>query len=262
MSAGVLAGCGAAMALAGLAWLASLPLRDASVADVVWPWLVLLPALPAAAQVIAHGGGARALTVLGLALAWALRLSAHVARRKLSEGEDRRYAAMRAAAGGAFARRSLVTVFLLQAVLAIVVSTPLIAMLGVPQGFGPWDAAGAALAGFGIVFEAVADEQLHRFRANPGTRGHVLRGGLWRWSRHPNYFGEACVWWGLAVMALAGRGAAGAWVLVSPLLMTVLLLRVSGVSLLERDIADRRPGYRDYVRRTSAFLPWPPRRSP
>jgi steroid 5-alpha reductase family enzyme len=100
---------------------------------------------------------------------------------------------------------------------------------------------------------------MSRFRADPGNRGRVMDAGLWRWTRHPNYFGEACVWWGLALLAVAGHGAGAAWCLVSPLLMTVLLLKVSGVSLLEKDIAERRPAYRDYVERTPAFLPRPPR---
>ena len=98
-----------------------------------------------------------------------------------------------------------------------------------------------------------------RFKADPANRGRVMDRGLWRYTRHPNYFGEACVWWGFALMALAGAGVAGAWCLVSPLLMTVLLLKVSGVSLLEKDIGERRPAYRDYVARTPAFFPGRPR---
>jgi steroid 5-alpha reductase family enzyme len=262
MTAAVLAGCGAGLALAFVAWLASLPLRDASIADRLWPWLVLLPAMPSAALLQARGGwGARTVTLLVLALAWALRLCIHITWRNWGRGEDPRYAAMRAAAGPGFALRSLATVFLLQALLAMIVCAPLLAAFAAPQGFGALDALGTAIAAFGIVFESVADAQLARFRANPGSRGHVLRSGLWRWSRHPNYFGEACVWWGLALVALGGAGLHGAWVLVSPLLMTVLLLRVSGVRLLERDLAGRRPGYRAYMRATSAFVPWPPRRS-
>jgi steroid 5-alpha reductase family enzyme len=128
-----------------------------------------------------------------------------------------------------------------------------------PLGWG--DAVGAALAGFGLVFESVGDGQLARFKADPAHRGQVMDRGLWRFSRHPNYFGEACVWWGLGLMALSGAGWAGAWSIVSPLLMTVLLLKVSGIGLLEKDIAERRPAYRDYIVRTNAFVPGPPRRT-
>jgi steroid 5-alpha reductase family enzyme len=119
------------------------------------------------------------------------------------------------------------------------------------------DVIGIVLAAFGIVFETVGDAQLASFKRDPAHRGQVMDRGLWAFTRHPNYFGEACTWWGLGLLA----GASGAWwTLVSPVLMTVLLLRVSGVSLLEQDIAERRPGYRDYMLRTNAFLPGPPRR--
>jgi steroid 5-alpha reductase family enzyme len=95
-----------------------------------------------------------------------------------------------------------------------------------------------------------------RFKADPANAGRVMDRGLWRHSRHPNYFGECCAWWGLWLVCIGGAGLAGAWTVISPLLMTVLLLKVSGVSLLEKDIADRRPAYRDYIARTPAFFPW------
>ena len=108
----------------------------------------------------------------------------------------------------------------------------------------------------GIVLETMADAQLERFKAHPDNRGKVLDSGLWRYSRHPNYFGNAVMWWGAWLVAAAGGGA---WTIFGPLLMTFLLLKVSGVTLLERDIEGRRPAYADYVRRTSAFVPWPPK---
>lgn len=263
MIAAAVAGLLAAMALGFATWLASLPLRDASVADRVWPLLVLLPAGVAAWLLAPHWGpDARASWMVLLLAAWALRLGFHIVRRNWGHGEDRRYAAMRAEHGAAFAWRSLFTVFLLQAALAWIVSWPVLAAATSTRALTPWDVAGGALALFGIGFEALADAQLARFRANPASRNRVLQDGLWRWSRHPNYFGEACIWWGFGVMALAGGGIASAWSLASPLLMTVLLLRVSGVRLLERDITERRPGYVEYVRRTSTFFPRPPRRLP
>ncbi|MEJ5989757.1 DUF1295 domain-containing protein [Ramlibacter sp. PS3R-8] len=247
-----------AIALAVAVWIASLPLRDASLADRAWALLVAAPAGVYAWQLASGWSVAdRATWMFALLAVWAVRLTAHITWRNRGHGEDRRYAAMRQEHGPRFAVRSLFTVFLLQAVLAWVVSWPLLAGAGHPRGFGIWDLLGATLALFGIVFEAIADAQLARFRKDPANRGQVLQHGVWRWSRHPNYFGEACVWWGLACMAVAGGGISAAWSLASPLLMTVLLLKVSGVSLLEREIAGRRPGYADYVRRTSSFIPRP-----
>ena len=257
-------GLALALALAALTWLASLPLRDASLADRVWPLLIAAPALlyagllPAPALPPAPGGW-----MLALLLLWALRLAAYITWRNRGHGEDRRYAAMRAQHGAAFAARSLVTVFGLQAVLAWLVSAPLLAALAAVRGapaLGLLGVAGACLTLGGTLLEAVADRQLARHRADPSRRGTVLDRGLWRFSRHPNYFGEACVWWGLWLMALDAGGTAAAWSVLSPALMTFLLLRVSGVRLLEADLAARRPAYRDYVARTSAFVPWPPRR--
>jgi steroid 5-alpha reductase family enzyme len=249
------------LVLAVATWAVSVPRRDASLADRVWPLLIALPGFVYAWRLApALGVDDRITWMLVLVSLWALRLAVYVTRRNRGHGEDRRYAAMRAHGPGSFAMRSLFTVFLLQAVLAWIVSWPLLAGAAGGRPLGAWDAAGAALAAFGIAFEAVADAQLARFKADPGHAGQVLQQGLWRYSRHPNYFGEACVWWGLGAMAIAGAGLAGAWALASPVLMTLLLLRVSGVTLMERDIGERRPAYRDYVRRTSAFVPLPPRR--
>lgn len=249
-----------ALAIALATWVASLPLRDASLADRTWSLMIQAPAILYAALLApALGAGDRITWMLALCTAWALRLAVYVTWRNHGDGEDRRYAAMRAEHGSAFALRSLVTVFLLQGLLAWVVSWPLFAGAAGTRPIGVLDVAGAALAAFGIVFEAVADAQLARFRADLANRGQVMQGGLWRYSRHPNYFGECCVWWGLGAMALSAGGPGAAWALASPLLMTVLLLRVSGVTLLEKDIVERRPAYRDYMRRTSAFVPLPPR---
>ena len=148
--------------------------------------------------------------------------------------------------------------FGLQALLAWLVAAPLAAAIVSPAPLNALDVAGAALAGFGIVFESLADAQLASFRRDPANAGRVMDRGLWRHSRHPNYFGEFCVWWGLFAIA---AGSGGAWTVFSPLLMSVLLLRVSGVTLLEQDIAERRPGYRAYVASTNAFFPGP-RRAP
>jgi steroid 5-alpha reductase family enzyme len=147
-------------------------------------------------------------------------------------------------------------VFGLQAVLAWVVSMPLLAAVASNAGWRWLDALGLAVFAFGFVVEALADAQLARFKSDPESRGRVMAEGLWRYSRHPNYFGEFCLWWGWWLVALA----TGAWwTVVSPLLMSVLLLKVSGVTLLERDIGERRPRYAAYAASTNAFFPWKPR---
>lgn len=194
-----------------------------------------------------------------LVTVWGLRLGIHILVRSRGKGEDRRYAAMRERRGASFVWLSLFSVFWLQAALLVFVSLPLLAAIGArePAGFGALDAAGAVLFAVGFLFEAVGDAQLVRFKRDPANRGEVLDRGLWRYSRHPNYFGDATLWWGLFLFALA---VPGGWRFVaSPLLMTFLLLRVSGVTLLERDLSDRKPAYRDYVRRTPAFVPWFPK---
>jgi steroid 5-alpha reductase family enzyme len=245
-----------AVVLALPVWAASVPLRDVSIVDRFWSVFI---AGPAVFYGVRLGSDARVGMMLAVLVAWALRLAWHITRRNWGHGEDRRYREIRARNDPGFAWKSLWLVFLLQAVLAWVVGLPVLAA----AGGGPWqplDTVGAVLALGGLAMETVADAQLARFRRQPGSQGRVMDQGLWRWSRHPNYFGETCLWWGLGVMAVSGGGATHAWALASPVLMTVLLLRVSGVTLLERDIGERRPQYRDYVARTSAFIPWPPRR--
>jgi steroid 5-alpha reductase family enzyme len=148
-------------------------------------------------------------------------------------------------------------VFVLQAVLAWIISLPLFGAAMGSGALGPLDVLGAALWLVGLVFEAGGDWQLSRFKADPANRGKVMDRGLWRWTRHPNYFGDFCVWWGFYAIALS----AGAWwSVLGPLLMSVLLMRVSGVTLLEQDIGERRPAYADYIRSTNAFFPGPSRR--
>jgi steroid 5-alpha reductase family enzyme len=127
-----------------------------------------------------------------------------------------------------------------------------------PARWTALDLAGAAIFAVGLFFEAVGDEQLRRFKADPAQRGKVMDRGLWRYTRHPNYFGDAVVWWGLFAVAAATPGSL--WTIYAPVAMTMLLLRVSGVPLLESKLAATRPGYGDYVARTSSFIPWPPRR--
>lgn len=256
MSASYLIALATLVALAIGVWMLATAKRNAGIVDIFWPLFFL-------AAVIVHALaverlGSRGYLVLALTIVWAARLSIYLAMRAAGQPEDRRYQAIRARNEPGFAWKSIYLVFGLQAVLAWIVSAPLAgAILG--QGrLHILDGLGAAVVTFGIAFQAIADMQLARFKADPLNEGRVLDAGLWRYSRHPNYFAECCVWWGFYLIACA----AGAWwTAFSPILMTLLLLKVSGVALLEKDIADRRPAYRDYIRRTNAFIPAPPRPS-
>jgi len=238
-------------------WLLSLALRDASIVDICWGPAFLLAALVTLQSL--ETVSPRALTVTGLVALWAARLALHLGRRNIGHGEDPRYAAWRAQHGRRWWWRSYLQVFVLQAVIAWGVGWPVHAALTSGAAFPALtDLLGLALVLGGLACETVADRQLTSFRANPANRGRVLDTGLWRYSRHPNYFGDAVVWWGFGALALA---APGGWMtLVGPAAMTFLLMRVSGVTLLERGITDRRPDYARYIAMTSAFVPWPPRR--
>jgi steroid 5-alpha reductase family enzyme len=242
-------------AAAFLTWLLSVSKRSVSIVDSLWSLLFLIAAVSYA--VAAPQLMPRAIGVLILVAVWALRLSLYITRRNWGCAEDRRYQAIRARNEPHFALKSLYLVFGLQAVLAWIVSLPLYAAITTSSPLGILDLAGCLLWLLGFCFEAVGDWQLARFKADPANRGRVLSRGLWRYTRHPNYFGECVLWWGFYLIALA---AGGWWSIAGPMLMSALLLRVSGVTLLEKDIGDRRPAYTDYRRRTNAFIPGPPKR--
>lgn len=249
---------GSLLVLATIVWGLSQVLRDASIADIAWglgfvfvAWTYFLyhPTL-----------NPRKAAILVLVSAWGVRLALHILRRNWGQGEDYRYRAMRAKHGRRFGAVSLVTVFWLQAGLMWIVSFPLLAALQAeePARLTALDIAGICCVAIGLVFEAVGDWQLARFKADPSNKGKVLDQGLWRYTRHPNYFGDAMVWWGLFLFAAATPN--GWWTVLSPTVMTALLLKVSGVALLERSLTETKPAYRAYVESTSAFVPWPPRR--
>lgn len=242
-------------------WLVSLPLRNASIVDPVWSLGFVVVGFVSFLAARPDIDGVRTALLLVFVTVWGLRLSLHLFTRNAGHGEDYRYVAMRKRWGNRFPIVSLFTVFMLQGVLMWIVSLPLQLGIGLPDRGPAWlvfAIVGSLVWLVGIGFEAIGDAQLRRFRADPNSAGQVLDTGLWRWTRHPNYFGDACVWWGLGVVALGAGG--WAWIaLVGPVVMTTLLRRVSGVTLLEKSLVKRRPGYADYVRRTSPFLPRPPR---
>ena len=253
----MVASAGAIAALMLAAWLVSLALRDASIVDIVWGLGFVVVAWVSFA--VADGSDARRGLVVTLVTLWGLRLAIHLARRNIGKGEDYRYQAMRRRHGSRFPLVSLYLVFGLQGLLMWIVSLPVQAaqVPDSPSGLVALDFAGIALWCVGMFFETVGDLQLARFKSDPANGGKVMDRGLWRYSRHPNYFGDFCVWWGLYLIALATGDAW--WSVAGPLVMSVLLLRVSGVTLLERHLKRARPGYEDYARRTSEFFPMPPR---
>jgi steroid 5-alpha reductase family enzyme len=253
-----LSGLAAAAGLMLLTWLASLVRRDASLVDRVWGLAFVV--LAWTYVLVGDMRTMRATLVLTLVTVWGLRLSAFITWRNWGHGEDPRYAAMRSKRPDSFALRSLGTVFLLQAVLAWLISAPLLAATTLSgSGLGVLDAVGVVLWLIGFTFEALGDAQLSRFLADPANRDKVMDRGLWRYTRHPNYFGDTVVWWAYLAFALS----AGAWWAISgTLLMTYLIVKVSGVALTDKRMGrpgSTREGYDEYVRRTNAFIPGPRR---
>ena len=242
------------LALALGTWFLSVAKHDVSIVDGLWS-LLFLAAACTYAYLHAEAMPRTAL-MLVLVTVWALRLSLHITHRSWGEPEDRRYQAIRARNEPGFTWKSLYLVFVLQGVLAWIISLPLLAAATSKQTLGGLDTLGVALWLIGFLYESIADWQLSRFKRKASNRGRVLDSGLWRHTRHPNYFGEFLVWWGFFLTALS---AGGWWSILSPLLMSLLLLRVSGVTLLEQDISERRPAYRTYIQRTNAFFPGPRR---
>jgi steroid 5-alpha reductase family enzyme len=236
-------------------WLLSLRLRDASIVDIAWGPLFVLVALLGFAM--GDGWEGRRIMVLALVSLWGLRLGWHIHRRNRGRGEDPRYARWRRENGPRWWWVSLFKVFLLQGAVAWVVSLPIQVAMTVtgPERFVVWDALGELVWAAGFLYEAIADSQLHMFRADPKSGG-VLDSGLWRNSRHPNYFGEAVLWWGLWLTTVP---LTWGWAtVVSPIIMTLLLRYVSGVPLAE-GLMRGRNGWDDYVRRTPIFVPGPRR---
>lgn len=247
----------------GALWVYCLRIKDVSVIDSFWPFGMVLMA--ATSFALAGNGGAQSIALFALTAIWGLRLALHLFTRWRAHGVDPRYAAilgrLMERRGWSFAKASFLQVFLMQYVLLFIVCLP--AQLGqvspdvVPLGIIGW--AGIIIAVIGILFETIGDAQLKAFRNDPNSAGKVLDSGLWRFTRHPNYFGDACAWWGIWLVAAAAP--LGLVSIIGPVLITFLLMRVSGVPMLEHRLKKNRPGYEDYLRRTSSFFPWPPRKA-
>ena len=252
----LLSGLIAPLLLMTFLWAISVRLQNVSIIDLFWGPAIALCGI---VYGLTPPGdlSPRAYAAIGLAVVWASRLGIHLAVRNHGKPEDRRYVAMRERNDPGFWWKSLYLVFWLQALLAWVVGLPLYGAVASMAPLNALDWLGITLVVAGFLWESIAGWQLARFLKNRSNRDGVMSSGLWRYSRHPNYFGEFCVWWGFYLIALAG----GAWwTVIGPALISFFLLKVSGVTMLEADIGDRRPAYRDYVKNTSAFFPWPPRR--
>lgn len=243
-------------------WLLALKLKDVSFIDGVWPLGMLLLALSTWPR--AEGDTLRQGLLVGLCAVWALRLGVHLLRRWRLHGADGRYVElverMEKDKGWSFRKTALLFVFLPQAFLAWLTCLPVqLGQAAAQPPVGPVAWIGVALAVVGIAFETVGDAQLSAFRKDPTQKGKVLDTGLWRYTRHPNYFGDACVWWGLWL--IAAETTPGLFAVAGPLFLTFTLTRWSGIGITEKAISKSRPGYADYVRRTSAFIPWPPKKA-
>jgi steroid 5-alpha reductase family enzyme len=239
-------------------WLLSLALKNASIVDIVWGLGFVLVAWVVRLRVD-DGLAARQNLLVAMTTIWGLRLGGYLFWRNHGKGEDYRYRAMRKHWGPRFPIISLGTVFGLQGVLMFTVSLPVqLGQTRVDPDVGVLAYIGIAVWAVGIFFEWVGDAQLARFKGDPTNQGKVMNRGLWKFTRHPNYFGDACVWWGIALVA--AETTVGKFGLIGALVMTILLRRVSGVVLLEKSLSKRKEGYAEYVARTSPFFPRPPKR--
>jgi steroid 5-alpha reductase family enzyme len=243
-----------------LLWGLSLRLKDVSFIDSWWPLGMVVAAI--ASYVQTGGGGPHALALTALCTIWGVRLSGYLFWRWRKQGADPRYTAMlhdaQTRRGWTFAKASLLLVFALQAPLQWLVCLPVqLGQIAPTFDLRALGWSGVALAVFGIAFESLGDSQLLAFKADRANAGQVMDKGLWRYTRHPNYFGDACLWWGLYL--IAAETGLGVWSLPGPILITLLLTKGSGAPTVEGRMSAR-PGYADYIRRTSGFIPWPPKR--
>jgi steroid 5-alpha reductase family enzyme len=237
-------------------WAVSIALADVTFIDSFWALGFVLVATSTYFTTAAAGPHKE--TILAITTIWGLRLGGYLVWRWRREGPDGRYVAMMKRASGNPHLTSLRKVFMLQALLLFCVSLPVqLGQIGaLPESLGLIARIGIGLATIGIIFETVGDYQLAKFKGNPMNKGRILDTGLWRFTRHPNYFGDLCVWWGLFL--IAAETPIGLFAVVGPALLTWILLRYSGAVLLERRMRRSREGFDDYVARTSRIIPWPP----
>lgn len=243
-----------------ISWLVALRLRDVTFIDSLWA--IGMVVMAASTLVQTQGDPMRKGLLMGLCAAWGVRLGLYLLDRWRQHGPDRRYEKIFAHAqekrGWGFAKASLLLVFATQAPLLFIVCLPVqLGQIDAGPPVGILGIAGAITAMIGIAFETIGDAQLTRFKRDPANEGKVMDRGLWRYTRHPNYFGDACTWWGLYL--IAAETMTGLWALPGPALLTWTLMKWSGVPTTEGRMKRKKPGYEDYVRRTSGFVPWWPK---
>jgi steroid 5-alpha reductase family enzyme len=230
--------------------------RDNSVVDIAWGIGFILVSL--LTFFLERGFFWRHILVTGLVGIWGMRLALYIYVRNKGRGEDFRYAQWRKKWGKLFILRSYLQVFVLQGIMLLIISYPIMLVnQSGAEAFSIWDAVGGGIWLIGFSFEAAGDFQLMQFKKDPGNKGKIMTAGLWRLTRHPNYFGETALWWGIFLIALSVKN--GWTAVISPVLITFLLLRVSGVAMLERKYAGNQE-FMEYARRTSPFFPWFPRK--
>lgn len=252
-----LIGYGAIMLAMTLVWIISLIIKDSSIVDIFWGSGFIVAAGTYFA--ITDGYEARKILMLAVVALWGLRLTLHLGYRNIGKPEDFRYQRWRKQHGDSYWWVSFFRVYLLQGTIAWIVSMPLLQAQfhNTPDTLTILDYLGVIVWGIGFVFEALGDWQLMRFKGNPENKGRVLNTGLWRYTRHPNYFGNSAMWWGFFIIALSTPG--GFLTIISPAIMTYFLVRVSGVAMLERSLKKEKPEYANYIKNTSAFIPLPPK---
>ena len=238
-------------------WIVSLIKKDASIVDIFWGLGFVMVGW--ASWRLSDANSQRGTVLAVLTTLWGVRLGGYLWWRNHGKGEDFRYQAMRRHYGSSFAIKSLIIVFGVQGALMWIVSLPVqLGQMTNDAKIGVVGCIGIVVWAIGFLFESVGDIQLARFKANSANAGKVMDKGLWRYTRHPNYFGDACVWWGIAIIAAESR--IGLFGIVGAVVMNVLLLKYSGVPILEKSINKRRPGYEEYQRRTSSFFPLMPKK--
>ena len=250
----------ALLALQGVTFAVALRAGKHSVVDTAWGIGIALAALAAFLTSIGHGDPGRRALLLAASALWGLRLAVYIGWRNHGKPEDPRYADVLDKASGSKNLYALRMVYLLQAAILWLATVPVQLGMLEKAGVGPLAVAGAVLFAVGFAFESIGDWQLARFKANPARRSQIMDRGLWRYTRHPNYFGDFCMWWGLFAIS------AGSWrelpALVGPLLMSFILTRGTGARMTDTRMTASRPQYADYVARTSGFIPLPPKRAP
>ena len=242
--------------LAALTWFVSLIIEDVSIVDYIWSLLTLLAVITYA--YLSYDNNLVSMSMFVMVAIWALRLTLFLVKRGRNKPEDRRYQVIRKRNSPHFGYKSLYLIFVFQALVAWVLSTLFVPIFttSTEQSLNMWHFIGMAVWLFGFIYESIADHQLHAFNSRVIKEGSTLSSGLWRYSRHPNYFGEFCIWWGWFIFSIP---TGSAWIILAPSIMTYLLLKFSGVGNMEEGIIDRRPDYQMYIDCTNTFFPGKPK---